>query len=193
MPDQINIAVFASGTGTNFQNIVEYFEGHDRAAISTLVTNKPDCGAAQIAVENGIDITLISNTFITNNFDLIAELQNKKIDWIILAGFLRKIPESLIELFENRIINLHPSLLPAFGGKGMYGRFVHEAVISSGVKESGITIHLVNEDYDKGEILFQTSCKVETNDTPKTLAEKIHILEKNHFPVVIEKTITNGL
>ena len=124
-------------------------------------------------------------------FDVkLKQLQDLKIDWIILAGFLRKIPEELITQYPKKIINLHPSLLPSFGGKGMYGDFVHQAVLASGTDRSGITIHYVNEEFDKGEIIAQFTCRVDREDTASMLSAKIHLLEQQHFPLIIEKTIS---
>ncbi|WP_424962690.1 phosphoribosylglycinamide formyltransferase [Ekhidna sp.] len=186
MSKQINLAIFASGSGTNAENIAHYFENHDLIQVKEILSNKQDAFVHQRA-EN-LDIP--SSTFSKAQFQdssFIKRLED--IDYLILAGFLWLIPKFLIQSYRNRIINIHPALLPKFGGKGMYGDRVHQAVIEAGEKKSGITIHLVNEEYDKGEILFQSECKVSSDDTADTLAEKIHALEYEHFPHVIEEYI----
>ena len=193
MIDTENIAVFASGTGTNFQNILDHFKNNEKIQVCALVTNKPNCKAVQIALEYGVPIIYIDNDFNSDGVAIDQKLTALNINWIILAGFLRKIQPSLINSFSDKIINIHPSLLPKFGGKGMYGKHVHKAVIEAGEKKSGITIHLVNKEYDKGRILFQAECALSEGDTDQTLAEKIHILEKTFFPETILKVITNEL
>lgn len=186
MSKQTNLAIFASGSGTNAENIVKYFEDHDRIQVKEFLSNKKEAFIHQRA--NKLDIP--SWTFSKEQFhdpSFIKRLED--IDYIILAGFLWLIPKFLIQSYKNRIINIHPALLPKFGGKGMYGDRVHKAVLEAGEKKSGITIHLVNEEYDKGEILFQTECEVAKEETPDSLAEKIHLLEYEHFPQVIEEYI----
>lgn len=177
-----NICIFASGQGSNFENIVNHFKDSKSINISFLVSNKKDCGAIQKAKNHNIKTLIVSD----NYSDLIQLMIENQIKLIVLAGYLKKIPIELIKSFT--IINIHPSLLPKFGGKGMYGMNVHKAVIESGELESGITIHYVNEEFDKGEIISQYKCKIEKEDTPEILSHKVHTLEKN-FPVEIEMLI----
>jgi len=184
MTEEINLAIFASGSGTNAENIAKYFEGHDRIHVKEIFSNRKDAYVHTRAEKLGIpSFTFTKEQFQDSSF--IKRLED--IDYIILAGFLWLVPGYLIKAFPNKIINIHPALLPKYGGKGMYGGRVHQAVIQAGEEESGITIHLVNEEYDKGEILFQAKCEVAKSDTPDSLAEKIHALEYEHFPRVIEE------
>ena len=187
----MNLAIFASGTGTNAARIIDYFRGSPRINVSLIVCNKPVAGVLNIAQREGIPTLLIEKEPFSRGRAYVEELQEKKIDLIILAGFLWKIPETLVKAYPGRIINIHPALLPKYGGKGMYGRFVHEAVIAAGEKESGITIHYVDEQYDHGKPINQFIVSVNPSDTPETLAEKIHKLEHEHFPAVIEEVITH--
>lgn len=183
---EINLAIFASGSGTNAENIVNYFSNHEQINVSLIISNKPNAYVLQRAEKLNVPSKVFDRTAFSQP-DFLEELEN--IDYIILAGFLWLIPGYLIEAFPNKIINIHPALLPNYGGKGMYGSHVHEAVIKAGEKESGITIHLVNEEYDKGVHLFQAKCVVGEEDTPDTLAQKIHELEHTHFPKEIETYI----
>jgi len=185
-----HIAIFASGTGTNAQKIIDHFRNHTGIKISLIICNKPGAGVLQIAAKENIPSILIEKEQFFRGNAYIDELKSFNIDFIILAGFLWKIPSSLIKAFAGRIINIHPALLPAYGGKGMYGAKVHAAVIAAGEKESGITIHYVDEIYDHGKIIFQAKCEVLATDTPDSLAQKIHLLEHEHFPLVIEKLLT---
>lgn len=183
------IAIFASGAGSNAQKIIDYFRGHPFVSIALIVCNKPGAGVIKIAETEGIRQLLINKEKLQSpGFPSI--LQEKRIDFIILAGFLLKIPSALIKAYPRHIINIHPALLPKYGGKGMYGHFVHEAVIDAGEKESGITIHYVDEQYDHGATIFQATSPVLPTDSPESLAEKIHLLEHLHFAPVIEKLIT---
>jgi phosphoribosylglycinamide formyltransferase-1 len=185
-----HIAIFASGAGSNALKIIQHFEQHTQINISLIVSNKTDAGVLTIAHQHHIPtLVLEKDKFYKNAY--INEFQQKDIDFIVLAGFLWKIPSLLIAAYPNKIINIHPALLPGYGGKGMYGHFVHEAVIAAKEKQSGITIHYVDEKYDHGSTIFQTTCDIEENDTPETLAQKIHVLEHQHFPVIIEKILTN--
>lgn len=186
-----NIAIFASGNGSNAQSIAEYFRHHPEIRVSLILSNNP----AAYVLQRAINLAVPSYIFNRETFyqtsrigDLLIE---KDVTFIVLAGFLWMIPPGLIEAFPDRIVNIHPALLPRFGGKGMYGRHVHEAVLHSGCKESGITIHLVNNRYDEGRILFQATCQVLPGDTPETLAERIHQLEHRHYPEVIEQIVSN--
>lgn len=185
------IAVFASGSGTNAENLANYFSGNDQIEITRIYSNRTDAFVHERAKSLGIP----SETFSRSQFkshELVEKLLGEGINCIVLAGFLWLIPETLISAFDKKIINIHPSLLPAFGGKGMYGSRVHEAVIESGVQESGITIHLVNEKYDEGKHLFQAKTVITSTDDPDTLAGRIHELEYEHFPKVIENYLLNG-
>jgi phosphoribosylglycinamide formyltransferase 1 len=184
-----NIAIFASGAGSNTQQILRYFENHPSIQIKLVVCNKAGAGVLKIAADNNIPTLLIEKERFFKGDAYLPELKNAGIDFIVLAGFLWKVPTLLIDHFKNKIINIHPALLPKFGGKGMYGTNVHQAVVDQKEKESGITIHYVDENYDKGDIIFQATCPVMENDTAATLAERIHALEHEHFPRVIEETI----
>jgi len=187
---RINVAIFASGTGTNAAKIIERFNDHLLIKISLLVCNKPGAGVIKIAETHGIPVLMIEKERFFRGDGFVPELQKHQIGFIVLAGFLWKIPETLIKAYPNLIINIHPALLPKYGGKGMYGSKVHETVIAAGEKESGITIHYVNEHFDEGAPIFQAKCTIEPSDTPDTLAAKIHQLEHQHFPAVIEKLLT---
>jgi phosphoribosylglycinamide formyltransferase-1 len=195
MPDvgafTIHIAVFASGTGTNTKKIIEYFKGHPHIKIALIICNKPGAGVLKIADEANIPSLIIDKEKFFRGDAYIDELKKRQIDFIVLAGFLWKIPSLLIKNYPNKIINIHPALLPKYGGKGMYGHFVHEAVISAKEKESGITIHYVDDLYDHGKVIFQAKCQIEEVDTPETLAQKIHLLEHSHFARIIEQAAQN--
>jgi phosphoribosylglycinamide formyltransferase-1 len=184
-----NIAIFASGTGTNAANIIQYFKQRQTANIALIVSNNPRAGVLSIAETNNIPSLIIQKEKFFKENAYLPELRNAAIDFIVLAGFLWKIPSPIINEYRNNIINIHPALLPKFGGKGMYGNFVHEAVLSAKEKDSGITIHFVDEFYDNGKTIFQTTCPVYENDTAETLAKRIHELEYKYFPKVIEELI----
>ena len=184
-----HIAIFASGAGSNAQKIIEHFNHHEIICIALIVCNKPGAGVLRIAEEYGIPTLLLEKEHFFRGNAYVDELKAQQIDFIVLAGFLWKIPVTLIRAYPKHIINIHPALLPGYGGKGMYGRFVHEAVISNKEKESGISIHYVDELYDHGEIIFQSKCEVKANDTPETLARRIHELEHAHYARVIEKLL----
>ena len=188
---KINIAVFASGNGTNAENIINYFNKTQTATISLIVCNNPDARVIKVAEQNNIPHLLIEKEKFFKGDGYFNELKKAGTEFIVLAGFMWKIPSLLINAYKNKIINIHPALLPKFGGKGMYGNFIHEAVISAKEKESGITIHFVDEIYDNGKIIFQTTCPVHKNDTTETLAKRIHELEYKHYPKVIEEVIQN--
>lgn len=184
------IAVFASGSGTNAQNIFEYFSENLDIKVECLLSNSPNSYALTRASLAGIETFIFNRQQLYESSAVEDYLASKGISLIVLAGFLWLVPPSLIRRFT--IINIHPALLPKYGGKNMYGRYVHEAVIENGEKESGITIHFVNERYDDGAIIFQDSCDVRPGDTPETLAERIHELEYRHFPRIIEQ-VAKGL
>lgn len=183
-----NIAIFASGNGTNAQALMDYFSTHSSARIALLVSNKSQAYALKRAQMQNIPTALISRT--TPTGDLITTLHAHNVRWIILAGYLALIPSELITIFSRHIINLHPALLPKYGGKGMYGDHVHKAVLAAGETRSGITIHYVNEQYDSGAIIFQASSPVLTEDTPDTLAARIHLLEHRYLPLITDLLIS---
>lgn len=182
----IKLAIFASGSGTNAQALVEHFRQTGSAEVSLILCNKPDAYVLERAKNLGIPSLLIDKERFRNGDAHMAELKTAGIELIVLAGFLWKIPQALIEAYPQRIINIHPALLPKYGGKGMYGHHVHQAVIDAKEQESGITIHLVDEEYDHGRHLAQFTCPVLPDDTPDSLAARIHGLEHQHFPKVVE-------
>lgn len=183
------IALFASGTGTNSQRIIDHFRSHPGVKVSLIVCNKPGAGVLDIAARENIPQLMLDKEKFFRGNAYVDELRAKKIDFLVLAGFLWKIPVGLVEAFRGRIINIHPALLPKYGGKGMYGHHVHEAVIAAGERDSGITIHYVDEYYDHGKSVFQAFCPVDPNETPETLAKKIHQLEWAHYSRVIEEVV----
>ncbi len=185
----VNMAIFASGAGSNAANIIRYFKNRPDTKIGLIVCNKPEAGVLGIADKNGVPTLLIEKDRFAKGDAYLPELQKTGIDFVVLAGFLWKVPAALIAGYPNKIINIHPALLPKYGGKGMYGSKVHEAVIAAGEKESGITIHFVNEHYDEGATIFQASCSIDHADTPETLAAKIHDLEYAHFPKQIDELL----
>jgi phosphoribosylglycinamide formyltransferase-1 len=187
--NKINIAIFASGTGTNAANIIQYFKQKNTANVALIVSNNANAGVLKIAEANNIDVLIINKEKFFKGDAFLPELKKHQINFIVLAGFLWKIPSPIINAYRNNIINIHPALLPRHGGKGMYGNFVHEAVLSAKEKESGITIHFVDELYDNGKTIFQITCPVYEDDTTETLANRIHQLEYKYFPKVIEELI----
>ena len=181
-----NIAIFASGSGTNAETIIKYFDKHKNISVSRIFCNK-ETAYVLTRARNLTIPTLVFNRKMFYDSDIILDqLKKDKTDLIVLAGFLWLVPDNILKNYKNRIINIHPALLPKYGGKGMYGSKVHEAVVNAKEKESGITIHFVNETYDDGKIVFQGKCIVEQSDTPDSLAAKIHKLEHKHYPQVIE-------
>ena len=185
----VHLALFASGTGSNAQKVIDYFRGHSKIKVALLVSNKPNAGALAIAQRENIPTLLIEKEKFFRGNGYVDELKKFKIDLIVLAGFLWKLPSTLVNHWNHRIINIHQALLPKYGGKGLYGHHVHEAVIKAGEKESGITIHYVDEIYDHGDPIFQEKVIVEEGDTPEILAKKIQALEHAHFPRVIEEVV----
>ncbi len=185
------IAIFASGTGSNAKAIIEHsFQANYE--VDLIISNKKNAGVLNFSEEFDIDAMVIDKETFYEDDILIHFLQQRDIKYLILAGFLWQIPSYLIQAFPERILNIHPALLPKYGGKGMYGSNVHQAVFDAKEKESGLTIHLVNEEYDKGEILFQTKIEVLATDTPKNIASKILKLEHKHYPQIIEKYIAEN-
>jgi phosphoribosylglycinamide formyltransferase 1 len=185
----MQIAIFASGAGSNAQRIIEHFRGHAHITVALIVCNKPGAGVLHIAAQNSIPTLLIEKEKFFRGNAYTDELKAAGIDFIVLAGFLWKVPDALIQAYRGSIVNIHPALLPKYGGKGMYGAFVHAAVIGAKEPESGITIHYVDEHYDHGDIIFQAQCTVAPGDTPDSLAKKIHQLEHEHYPKVIEQLL----
>ncbi len=184
------IAIFASGTGSNAARIIEYFKNHDTTGVTLLACNNASAGVLQIAARENIPTLLIEKEQFFRGDGYVPFLKSKNIDFIVLAGFLWKIPSTILSAYPNCIINIHPALLPNYGGKGMYGLNVHSAVLNAGDKISGITIHYVDEHYDNGDIIFQDKVEVLPSDTPESLAEKIHKLEHEHFPRVIDQVVS---
>ena len=183
------LAIFASGNGTNAQRISEYFAHHDKVQVACIVYNRKDAFVAERARRLGVPAQYFGRKDFYENGRVLDYLRSQGIDWVILAGFLWLVPQDILDAFPGRVINIHPALLPKYGGKGMFGEHVHEAVIAHHETESGITIHIVDQHYDRGTTLFQAKCQLTSQDTPETLAAKIHELEQRHFPEVIEKTV----
>lgn len=186
-----NIAVFASGSGSNARRIMDHFRESPLARVAQVVCNRPDAGVIRIAHDAGIPVLLIEKDRFFRGDGYLPELS--AIDLLVLAGFLWKVPQTLIDAFPRRIVNIHPALLPRHGGKGMYGQFVHQAVITAGDRESGITIHYVDEHYDNGDIIFQVRCPVSETDTPETIQKKVQELEHRWYPEVIERVLEGQL
>ncbi|MFP4090591.1 MAG: phosphoribosylglycinamide formyltransferase [Cyclobacteriaceae bacterium] len=184
-----NIAVFASGSGTNAERIFDRFKDHPHIRVALLLTNNPTAGVIGRAARYDVPVYVFDRSILLHTEDVLGKLKQHKVDFIVLAGFLLKIPANLLRAYPNRIVNIHPALLPKYGGKGMYGMHVHQAVVEAGEKESGISIHLCNENYDEGKIILQVACPVYPKDTPADLADKIHQLEHQHYPEVVEELV----
>jgi phosphoribosylglycinamide formyltransferase-1 len=184
------IVVFASGSGTNAENIIQYFAATALASVVAVFTNKANAKVIERAHKFQIP-TQIFSQFDLETGNVLLELNNIQPDLIVLAGFLLKLPKPIVAAYPDKIINIHPALLPKYGGKGMYGMNVHRAIVENKENETGITIHYVNENYDEGNIIFQKEVAVLISDTPEMVAQKIHLLEQNHFPNEIEKLLTN--
>jgi len=187
-----NIAIFGSGQGSNADNIINYFKFHKNITIKLIVTNNENAGIINIAKNKKIDILILNKATDISYENILRQLNDNQIDFIVLAGFLLRIPPMIIAKFPNAIINIHPALLPKFGGRGMYGLNVHRAVLENKESLSGITIHFVNSEYDKGKIIFQAKCAILKNDTPKLLAKRVQKLEYQFYPIIIEKILKNG-
>ncbi len=183
--EAFKLAIFASGKGSNAEKIIQYFDNEQLVKVSMIVCNNPEAGVLDIAKHHNIKTLVIDKKTFAQTEEYVQLLKNEGITHIILAGFLWKVPETMINGYRNKILNIHPALLPNFGGKGMYGDKVHEAVIASGQKETGITIHLVDEHYDNGTTVFQASVPIEDSDTESSIAQKVHSLEHLHYPRVI--------
>ncbi|MDR1021711.1 MAG: phosphoribosylglycinamide formyltransferase [Prevotellaceae bacterium] len=184
-----NIAIFASGSGTNAENLIRHFNGKEqaRACVKALFSNKPEAYALTRAAKLGVPAQVFGRSDLYSSNLILDELRRQSIDLIVLAGFLWLMPESIVSAFRRRIVNIHPALLPKYGGKGMYGMNVHRAVKAAGERETGITIHYVNAEYDRGDAIFQATCPVLASDTADDIAAKIHLLEQEHFPKIVEK------
>ena len=191
MSNPVNLAILASGNGTNAQQIAEYFMDRDDVIVRTIIYNKRDAYVATRAKNLGIESHYFNRHDFMETDAVLDFLRECKIDYVILAGFLLLVPNNLLQAFPNRIVNIHPALLPKYGGKGMYGHHVHEAVVANHERETGITIHVVDHRYDCGTTLFQARCEVVPTDTPDDVAAKIHLLEKEYFPRVIDAFIFN--
>jgi phosphoribosylglycinamide formyltransferase-1 len=187
-----HIAILASGNGSNAEEIIQYFKQHPSADVRLILSNNPKAYVLTRAANHNIDARVFSREEFADKTKIISWLKEKEITHVVLAGFLWLIPDYLIRAYPNKIINIHPALLPKYGGKGMYGLKVHEAVKAAGEKETGITIHLVNEHYDEGEILFQGKCKIEETYTAEQIAKCVHQLEYEHYPRVIENWVNNS-
>lgn len=183
-----NIAILASGSGSNAEEIVKYFANSNKGKVVLIASNKKDAFVLVRAKKLRVPHFTFSKSELESG-ELVQKLQEAKTDWVILAGFLLKIPSNLIQAFPDRIVNIHPALLPKYGGKGMYGMHVHQAVKNAGDQESGITIHLVNEQYDEGKIIFQAAVPITAQDSPEEIAAKIHKLEYKYFPNVVESLL----
>lgn len=186
------IAIFASGAGSNAEKVIEHFKENEDIEIALIVTNRGKAGVLTIAEEEGIPSMIIDRTYFYDSEQMLFELRQHCIDFIVLAGFLWLIPKYLIKFYQHKIVNIHPSLLPKFGGKGMYGMHVHQAVIDAHEKQSGISIHYVNEAFDEGAIIFQISTVVDEEDTAEDVRAKVQLLEHQYFPSIIEKVVRNA-
>lgn len=185
----VNIAILASGSGTNAENIMRCFQGNSNIRVACVITNNKNAFVLERAKQFDVDTVLFEKNDFEAAVPVIKYLTEHKIHFIVLAGFLLKIPQAIVNLYPNNILNIHPALLPKYGGKGMYGDCVHKAVVANGEVESGITIHYVNENYDEGAVVFQTKCSVLPSDTYQDVAGKVHELEYLHFPRVIEEVL----
>lgn len=188
---QKNIAIFASGSGTNAENIIRHFQGNKDVNVALVVSNKPDAYVLVRAANLHVPSLTLTHEEFARGEELARLMKERGIDFIVLAGFLLRVPEALIEAYPGRIVNIHPALLPKYGGKGMYGDRVHRAVVEAGERESGITIHLIDEQYDRGTTVFQAKCPVLPGDTPDDVARKVHALEYAHYPEVIGQLLAD--
>jgi len=186
------IVIFASGSGTNAENLITFFHNRDNVSVIQVLTNNPHAKVLDRAKKLGVSALSFNKIAFTETHDVLNILKANNPDLIILAGFLWKFPEVILNDFPNKVINIHPALLPKYGGKGMYGQYVHEAVVKNKEPETGITIHYVNKHYDEGTIIFQATCAVESNDSAEDVAKKIHELEMKHFPKVVDKLLNES-
>ena len=186
------LAIFASGAGSNADRILHHFKQHPQVEVALVVCNKPGAGVLEVARRHGVETLLVQRDRFANGDAYLPELQQRELQWLVLAGFLWKVPPALVNAYPRHIINIHPALLPKYGGKGMYGHHVHQAVLDAGDTESGITIHYVDELYDHGATIFQATCAVLPGDTASALAQRIHQLEHQHYPAVLEQLVLAG-
>ena len=186
-----NIAIFASGTGSNAKKITDHFKHHEGIDVSLIVSNNPSAKVLEMAKKVGVPTLVVSRENLYDESHILKIFNKYSVDYVVLAGFLLLVPKYLVEVYRNRMINIHPALLPKYGGKGMYGMNVHNAVKAANEKESGITIHYVNEQYDDGDIVFQKACDLHCDDTTQTIAKKVQILEHRYFPIIIENLVNN--
>jgi phosphoribosylglycinamide formyltransferase-1 len=184
-----SIAIFASGSGTNAENLIRHFRTHPSGRVKMVLTNRPGAGVIARARMLEVETVVFDRSRFYETDEITRLLLERDIEFIVLAGFLWLVPSRLLDAYRGRVVNIHPALLPRHGGKGMYGHYVHEAVIADGDKESGITIHHVNRRYDEGDVIFQAKCPVEPGDTADSLASRIHELEYKHFPAIIERLL----
>jgi phosphoribosylglycinamide formyltransferase 1 len=191
MADKFRLAIFASGSGTNAEQIMHRFQHHSQIVVALVLSNNVSAYVLGRAKKFNVPSRVFSKTQLRERDEVLQWLQKENITHIVLAGFMWLMPTSIIQAYSSKIVNIHPALLPKFGGKGMYGHHVHEAVKAAGEKETGITIHLVNERYDEGRILFQATCPINPNDSPDQIADKVHALEHKHYPEQIEKWVLN--
>ena len=185
------VVIFASGSGSNAENLIKFFQNSDNVSVIQVLTNNPRAKVLDKCKRLNVSALCFNKQAFTETNDVLNILKSSNPDLIVLAGFLWKVPEKFLNEFPNKIINIHPALLPKYGGKGMYGMHVHEAVVKNKESETGITIHYVNENYDEGAIIFQTKCNLSLTDNPVDVAKKIHLLEMEHFPKVVEKLLTD--
>ncbi len=184
-----SIAIFSSGSGSNAEELIRYFKKTKSAQVKFIITNNPLAGVINRAKQLGVSTFVFTKEELRNCENLLDFLQQNYIDFIVLAGYLLKIPPELVTSFPNAIVNIHPALLPRFGGKGMHGQHVHAEVLKAGMTESGITIHMVNELYDEGKIVFQEKCAVKPNDTPESLGKRVLALEHQFYPKIVERLL----
>ena len=190
--DKIRLAIFASGSGSNAEEFMKRFGQHPQMEVALIVTNNPNAGVIERAQRHSVEVLVVENKTLNDPEASLTPLQSRKIDWVVLAGWLRLIPTFLIEAFPHRIVNIHPALLPKFGGKGMYGKHVHQAVFDQKEKESGITIHFVNAHFDEGEIIEQFKTELSEADTPAIIEQKVQALEINHYASVVERLVLSA-
>lgn len=187
-----NIAIFVSGTGSNARTIIDYFRASDRVKVALLLSNKSDAPALAMAAERGVDTRVVKRKAFYESEEILVLFKEYQIDFVVLAGFLWLIPPYLVQAFRGKMVNIHPALLPAYGGKNMYGAHVHKAVHADRRKRSGMTVHWVNENYDEGDIVFQASTGIVPEDTPESIAQKVLRLEHAWYPAVIERLLCAG-
>ncbi len=188
-----NVTIFASGSGSNAENIFNYFKNSKLVRIGLLITDNPKAFVIERCRRHSVPCLVLSKRLIDDTDFMLGVLRDFRTNFVVLAGYIKLVPDYIVTAFDQRIVNIHPSLLPKHGGKGMYGSRVHQSVLDSGDKESGITIHFIDNDYDRGSVIFQAKCPVLPDDTADTLAQRVHALEYEHYPKVIEDTIIKVL